>query len=114
MVDKLISIIVPIYNVEKYLSKCLESIINQTYTNLEIICVIDGSPDNSLEICRQYAEKDKRIIIIEQENQGFQPPEISVLPLLKVSILYFLIRMTGLNCQLVKWRFQKSIKKTMI
>lgn len=70
MVDKLISIIVPIYNVEKYLSKCLESIINQTYTNLEIICVIDGSPDNSLEICRQYAEKDKRIIIIEQENQG--------------------------------------------
>lgn len=70
MTDKLISIIVPIYNVEKYLPKCLDSVINQTYENLEIICVIDGSPDNSLQICMEYAEKDKRIIVIEQENQG--------------------------------------------
>lgn len=65
-----ISIIIPVYNVEKYLSQCLDSVINQTYSNIEIICVIDGSPDNSPEICREYAEKDDRIIVIEQENQG--------------------------------------------
>ena len=65
-----VSIIIPIFNVEKYLEQCLNSVINQTYTNLEIICVIDGSTDNSLEICREYAEKDDRIIVIEQDNQG--------------------------------------------
>lgn len=66
----LISVVIPCYNVEEYLPRCLDSIVGQTYTNLQIICVIDGSPDNSLEICREYSEKDKRIIVIEQENQG--------------------------------------------
>lgn len=65
-----ISIILPCYNVDKYLPKCLNSIVNQTYKNLEIICIIDGSPDNSLAICNEYAEKDSRIVIVEQENQG--------------------------------------------
>ena len=65
-----ISIIVPVYNVEKYLARCLESIINQTYQNLEIICVNDGSTDNSLQILNNYAAKDKRIIVINQENKG--------------------------------------------
>lgn len=66
----LISIIVPVYNVEKYLRKCLESITNQTYKNIEIICIDDGSPDNSIDILNEFAEKDKRIKIIKQENQG--------------------------------------------
>lgn len=66
----LFSIIVPVYNVEKHLSKCLDSIINQTYKNIEIICVNDGSNDNSLNILEQYAEKDSRIKIINQENGG--------------------------------------------
>lgn len=70
MSKPLISIVIPCYNVEKYLTKCLESVVGQTYTNLEIICVIDGSPDNSLAICNKFAEKDKRIVIIEQDNQG--------------------------------------------
>lgn len=60
----LVSIIIPIYNTEKYLPKCLESAINQTYRNLEIICFIDASPDNSLEIVKNYATEDRRIIII--------------------------------------------------
>ena len=64
------SIIIPIYNVEKYLPKCLDSLVNQTYTNIEIICVNDGSPDNSLKILEQYAQNDNRIKIINQENQG--------------------------------------------
>lgn len=65
-----ISIIVPVYNVEQYLSQCLDSLINQTYKNLEIICINDGSPDGSLEILQEYAKKDQRIIIIDQENTG--------------------------------------------
>jgi len=66
----IISIIVPIYNTEKYLPRCLDSLIGQTFTNIEIICVIDGSEDNSLDICKNYKDKDPRIIIITQENQG--------------------------------------------
>lgn len=65
-----ISIIVPVYNVEQYLSKCLDSLIQQTYTNIEIICINDESPDNSLGILEQYAQKDKRIKIINQKNTG--------------------------------------------
>ncbi len=65
-----VSIIVPVYNVEKYLDKCLQSLINQTLKDIEIICVNDGSTDNSLEILERYAKKDSRIIIINQENQG--------------------------------------------
>lgn len=65
-----ISIIVPVYNVEAYLPQCLDSLINQTYGNLEIICVNDGSPDGSGEILREYAVRDARVYIIEQVNQG--------------------------------------------
>ena len=69
MNDK-ISIIVPVYNVEKYLDECIQSIINQTYKNIEIIIINDGSTDNSLSILRKYESIDKRIIVINQENKG--------------------------------------------
>lgn len=65
-----VSIIVPVYNVERYLSKCLDSLINQTYKNIEIICVNDGSLDTSLQILQTYQKKDQRIQIIDQQNQG--------------------------------------------
>lgn len=68
--DKLISVIVPIYKVEKYLGECIESLINQTYKNLEIILVDDGSPDNCGKICEEYKEKDERIVVIHKENGG--------------------------------------------
>lgn len=66
----LVTVIVPIYNAEKYLDKCLTSICNQTFSNLEIILVDDGSTDNSLRICREYANKDKRILVVSKENEG--------------------------------------------
>lgn len=66
----LISVIIAIYNPGKYLRKCLDSIVNQTYRNLEIILVDDGSTDNSLAVCREYAEKDSRIIVHHKENSG--------------------------------------------
>ncbi len=68
--NELISIIVPIYNVEKYIKRCIESIINQTYSNIEIILVDDGSPDNCGKICDEYVLKDKRIKVIHKKNGG--------------------------------------------
>lgn len=65
-----ISIIIPIYNSEKYLSRCLETVISQTYSKLEIILVNDGSHDKSLDICKYYQNKDSRIIIIDKINEG--------------------------------------------
>ena len=65
-----ITVIVPVYNVKHYLDKCLDSLINQTYKNLEIIVINDGSTDNSGIICQEYAQKDNRIIYIEKENGG--------------------------------------------
>ena len=65
-----VSVIIPIYNVEKYLRKCLDSVIQQTYSNLEIICIDDGSPDNCGAIIDEYAQKDKRVIVIHQKNSG--------------------------------------------
>lgn len=65
-----VSVIIPIYKVEQYLRRCIDSIVNQTYTNLEIILVDDGSPDNCSQICDEYAAKDKRIIVIHKENGG--------------------------------------------
>ena len=68
--EDLISVIVPVYKVEKYLEKCVHSIANQTYSNLEIILVDDGSPDNSPQICDELAKKDNRIKVIHKENGG--------------------------------------------
>ena len=65
-----ISVIVPVYKVEPYLHRCVDSIINQTYQNLEIILVEDGSPDNCPQICDEYAQQDSRIKVIHQENNG--------------------------------------------
>lgn len=70
MIDSLISVIVPIYNREKFLDKCIESIVNQSYRNLEIILVNDGSTDNSLDICKKWADNDNRIKIIDKKNGG--------------------------------------------
>ncbi|HFI0214452.1 TPA: glycosyltransferase family 2 protein [Streptococcus suis] len=66
----LISVIIPIYNVEKYLARCLDSVVHQTYTNLEIILINDGTPDGSVAIAEAYQEKDKRIKLLHQENAG--------------------------------------------
>lgn len=68
--NKIISVIIPVYNVENYIEKCLNSIVNQTYNNLEIIIIDDGSTDNSIAIAEKIAENDKRIRIISQVNQG--------------------------------------------
>ena len=68
--DKLVSVIIPVYQVEKYLPMCVDSVLNQTYRNLEVILVDDGSPDNCPALCDEYARKDSRIRVIHQKNAG--------------------------------------------
>ncbi len=69
-VEPIISIIVPVYNVEEFLEECLNSIVSQTYKNIEIICVNDGSPDNSKKILEDFQKRDSRIKVFEKENGG--------------------------------------------
>ena len=84
-----ISIIIPVYNVEKYLRQCLDSLIGQTLKNIEIICVNDGSKDNSLEILREYKNKDSRIVIIDQINQGVSVARNNALKIAKGEYIGF-------------------------
>ena len=70
MKQELIGVIVPVYNVERYIEECIESILAQTYTNFRLILVDDGTPDNADKICDKYAKKDSRITVIHQENAG--------------------------------------------
>ncbi len=88
MNDK-VSVIIPIYNVEKYLRRCIESIIAQTYYNLEIILVDDGSPDKCPEICDDYALKDKRIKVIHKQNGGISDARNAGLKIFTGDYVYF-------------------------
>ena len=65
-----LSVVIPVYNVAKYLPECLESILNQSFKDLEIICVNDGSTDNSLDVLKEYNAKDNRVVIIDKQNEG--------------------------------------------
>ena len=85
-----VSVIIPVYNVEAYLRECLDSVINQTLKEIEIICVNDGSTDNSLDIIKEYAEKDNRIVIINQENQGLSCSRNNALKIAKGKYIGFL------------------------
>lgn len=86
---ELISIIVPVYKVEKYLDKCVESIVEQTYKNLEIILVDDGSPDNCPAMCDRWAEKDSRIKVIHKENGGLSSARNAGLDACTGEYIYF-------------------------
>lgn len=86
----MISIIVPVYNVEKYISKCIDSVINQTYINWELILINDGSKDNSGIICDEYAAKDKRIRVIHKNNGGVSRARNSGIELAKGEYICFI------------------------
>lgn len=86
----LISVIIPAYNVEKYLRECLDSVVNQTYKNLEIICVNDGSTDSTPDILREYESKDDRIKVIDQENKGLSGARNTGLRHCKGDYVYFI------------------------
>jgi len=81
-----ITVIIPVYNVENYLERCLKSILYNTYTNLEIICVNDGSTDNSKKILESYSKRDKRVVVINKKTREFRQLEMQELKLLQVNI----------------------------
>ena len=82
-----VSVIVPVYNAEKYLRRCVDSILNQTFEDFELILVNDGSKDSSADICDYYSEKDKRIIVIKKnKGGGYHLPVMRHLKLLRGSI----------------------------
>ena len=95
MENELISIIVPIYNVENYLRQCLDSIIGQTYKNFECLLINDGSPDHSADICREYVSKDSRFRYFEKENGGVSSARNLGIERSGGRTLLLLIRMIG-------------------
>ena len=66
--DKKVSVVIPVYNVEKYLRRCVDSVLNQTYKNLEVVLIDDGSPDGSPQICDEYAASDSRVKVIHKKK----------------------------------------------
>ena len=87
---KKVSIIIPVYNAEKYLEECLSSVLAQTYQDFEVLCVNDGSPDNCQKILEEYAKKDNRIRILVQENQGLSGARNTGLDNAKGEYVFFL------------------------
>lgn len=89
MKEYMISIIVPIYNVERYIERCVNSILSQSFSNIEIILVDDGSPDNSGKICDSYASKDSRIVVIHKKNGGLSSARNAGIDIAKGEYLMF-------------------------
>lgn len=88
--EKLVSVIVPVYNTEEYLAACIDSVINQTYPSFELILVNDGSTDGSDSICRAYAAKDERIVVLSQENAGVSAARNKAMDIAKGEYIVFL------------------------
>jgi glycosyltransferase involved in cell wall biosynthesis len=103
-----VSVIIPVYNVEKYLEECLESVINQTLSDIEIICVNDGSTDNSLCILTKYAPKDKRIKIINQKNGGLSSARNAGLLQAQGEYIYFLDSDDYITTDALKILYEKA------
>lgn len=103
---ELVSIIVPIYNVEKYLERCIQSIVEQTYTNLEIILVNDGSKDNSLYICEKWKKKDSRIIVIDKNNGGLSSARNAGIEIAKGEYLFFVDSDDWLDIHIIQKLYQ--------
>lgn len=104
-----ISVIIPVYNVEKYLSECITSVVNQTMHEIEIICINDGSTDNSLSILEDFAQKDNRIIIINQENKGLSGARNSGLKIAKGEYILFLDSDDSVESDICQKTYEKAI-----
>ena len=105
-----VSIIVPIYNVEKYLSRCLDSLVGQTMDDIEIITVNDGSLDNSLSILRDYSKKDSRIIVINQENYGVSEARNAGIALARGEYIAFVDPDDWIEKDMYTTMYQKAIE----
>ena len=106
----LISVIIPVYRVEKYLRQCVNSVISQTYTNLEIILVDDGSPDGSGKICDEYIIRDKRVRVIHQANQGLSAARNAGLEIAKGDFIGFVDSDDYIEPDMYKYLYDLIVK----
>ncbi|MBE5740947.1 MAG: glycosyltransferase [Clostridiales bacterium] len=97
-----VSVIVPVYKVEKYLDKCVESVVNQTYKNLEIILVDDGSPDKCPQMCDEWAKKDERIKVVHKQNGGLSSARNAGIEIAKGEFLMFVDSDDTINPQMIE------------
>ncbi len=112
MQKELISVIIPVYNVAPYLRDCLDSVIEQTYTNLEIILIDDGSTDASGKICDEYAKVDKRVRVVHQKNAGLGPARNTGLDLCTGTYLTFVDSDDFLVLDMIEFLYKNAITKT--
>lgn len=110
MEKDLVSIIIPVYNVEKYIANCLDSIINQTYKNIEIILINDGSTDNSLKIIKQYQSKDKRIKVINRGNKGVLYTRVEGFKLAKGKYITYIDSDDWVENNMIEIMYNKAIE----
>lgn len=108
-----VSVIVPVYNVEKYLEECLNSLINQTLKDIEIICVNDGSTDNSADILESYAKKDDRLLVITQENQGLAAARNTGLNYVNGEYIYFIDSDDFLELNALEELYNIAVEKSL-
>ena len=97
----MISVVVPVYNVEKYLNRCVDSILNQTYSDLEIILVDDGSTDRSGSICDEYLSIDSRVRVLHKENGGLSDARNHGIELANGSYLCFIDSDDYIHCEMI-------------
>ena len=103
-----VTIIIPVYNVEQYLRQCLDSVVNQTMQEIQIICVNDGSPDNSLAILQEYATHDSRIEIVDKPNGGLSSARNAAYPLIKGAYTTFVDSDDWIDLELCEKTYQKA------
>lgn len=106
-----VSVIIPVYNVENYLEECMDSIVNQTLTDIEIICINDGSSDNSLDILNKYAEKDNRITVHSQSNKGHAIATNRGMDLATGDFLFFMDSDDILDLKALELTYDAAIEK---
>lgn len=105
----LITVVVPVYKVERYLDECVQSIINQTYRNLEIFLVDDGSPDRCGEMCNEYAKMDSRIRVIHQENKGLSGARNSAIDAFKGDYITFVDSDDWISHEMIEYLYKNLI-----
>jgi len=108
-----VSVIIPVYNVSKYLSECLDSIINQSLKNIEIICINDGSTDNSSDILNSYAQKDDRLIVIQQSNSGQGASRNTGVRMAKGEYIYFMDSDDILDIKALEYMHDEASKSNL-
>ena len=108
--NPLISIVIPVYKVEKFLGRCMESVVNQTYKNLEIFLIDDGSPDNCPKMCDEWAAKDSRIKVIHKQNDGLANARNSGIEIFTGDYVIFIDSDDFLELDMVEFLLNLSVK----